>query len=72
MELKNENMNERGMIYGKWMTSPNTWTDWEGLGFRQVYLAQSAKRARDSGCAAAGPRLWPGTNAPAAPDRRWA
>ena len=26
MELKNENMNERGMIYGKWMTSPNTWT----------------------------------------------
>lgn len=24
MELKNENMNERGLIYGKWMTSPNT------------------------------------------------
>ena len=46
--------------------------DWEGLGFRQVYLAPSVLpwgRFRGvSGCAAAGPRLWPGTNAPAAPD----
>ncbi len=33
MKFRNENINEHGYIYGKWMTAPNTWT----ITFGNVY-----------------------------------